>query len=67
MIRSIRRFMREEDGVTALEYGLLAAIVAGALILVAAPAVQEFFRKLFTTLSAAIDKAGSDASTPAQS
>ncbi|MDG2524445.1 Flp family type IVb pilin [Stenotrophomonas sp. HITSZ_GD] len=63
MIRSIQRFVREEDGVTALEYGLLAAIVAGALMIFAAPAIQSFFKKLFETLSAAIDDAGKDATT----
>lgn len=61
MIRSIQRFLREEDGVTALEYGLLAAIIAGALVVVAAPAIKSFFTKLFNTLSAAIDDAGASA------
>jgi pilus assembly protein Flp/PilA len=63
MIRSIQRFWREEDGVTALEYGLLAAIVAGALMIFAAPAIQSFFKKLFETLSTAIDNAGKDATS----
>jgi len=60
---SIRRFLREEDGITALEYGLLAAIVAGALLLVAGPAIRAFFTKLFNTLSAAIDSASASAAT----
>lgn len=29
MNASIRKFLKEEDGVTALEYGLLAAVIAG--------------------------------------
>ena len=34
MNASIRKFLKEEDGVTALEYGLLAAVIAGILIAV---------------------------------
>jgi pilus assembly protein Flp/PilA len=59
MISSIVRFFREEDGVTALEYGLLAAVVAGALVTVAGPALEDFFTTLFTKLDDALDSAGS--------
>ena len=32
MMTSILRFVREEEGATALEYGLLAALIAAAII-----------------------------------
>ena len=50
MNANIRKFFAEEDGVTALEYGLLAAVVAGALVVVAGPALRTFFTDLFNTL-----------------
>jgi pilus assembly protein Flp/PilA len=50
MISSIKRFMREEDGVTALEYGLLAAVIAGVLVAIAGPAIEDFFTALFIKL-----------------
>jgi len=38
--------------VTALEYGLLAAVIAGILIAVGRTQITEFFTTLFTRLSA---------------
>lgn len=52
MVSSIKRFLREEDGVTALEYGLLAAVVAGVIIAVASPAITGFFESIFERLTA---------------
>jgi pilus assembly protein Flp/PilA len=57
MISSIKRFMREEDGVTALEYGLLAAVIAGVLVAVAGPAIGAFFTTLFDKLESVVDTA----------
>lgn len=57
MNASIRKFLKEEDGVTALEYGLLAALVAGALVVVAGPAIRTFFTTLFTALNGMITTA----------
>jgi pilus assembly protein Flp/PilA len=34
MKAQIIKFLKEEDGITALEYGILAAIVAGVLVIV---------------------------------
>lgn len=45
MLQAIKRFVREEDGVTALEYGLLAAGVAAAII-----AFSDSLQGLFVTL-----------------
>ena len=50
MNASIRKFLKEEDGVTALEYGLLAAVIAGILIVVARDQLSTFFTTLFTRL-----------------
>ncbi len=57
MNASIRTFLKEEDGVTALEYGLLAAIVAGALVTFALPQIRTFFETLFNTLTAQLGTA----------
>lgn len=56
-MKSIMKFMREEDGVTALEYGLLAAIVAGILVTIAGPSLTTFFTNLFASLNAAVTAA----------
>ncbi len=32
MLKQIRKFMRDDEGVTALEYGLIAALIAGVII-----------------------------------
>ena len=57
MNASIRTFLKEEDGVTALEYGLLAALVAGALVVVAGPAIRDFFKTLFDALTGMVTTA----------
>ena len=49
-MNSIKQFLNDEDGVTALEYGLLAAVVGGALIAVAPGAIKEFFNDIFAHL-----------------
>ena len=32
MVKHIVRFMKEEDGATAVEYGLMVALIAGAIV-----------------------------------
>lgn len=32
MVKHIVRFMREEEGATAVEYGLMVALIAGAIV-----------------------------------
>ncbi|MBD8634631.1 MULTISPECIES: Flp family type IVb pilin [unclassified Stenotrophomonas] len=51
MNASIRKFLKEEDGVTALEYGLLAAVIAGVLVVVGRDQFTGFFTALFTRLN----------------
>lgn len=59
MNASIRKFLVEEDGVTALEYGLLAAVIAGVLVVVAKDEIGTFFTKLFEKLTSVVDSATS--------
>jgi pilus assembly protein Flp/PilA len=57
MNASIRKFLVEEDGVTALEYGLLAAVIAGVLVVTGRAQITAFFTNLFTRLTALVDSA----------
>lgn len=57
IIKATKRFLHEEDGVTALEYGLLAAVVAGALVVIARPLFEGFFENLFTKMNEMLDTA----------
>ncbi|CAM0997199.1 Pilin [Rhodanobacter sp. Root179] len=54
---SVREFLREEDGITALEYGILAALIATLLVSVFGPGISGVFTKIMTALSAAVDSA----------
>jgi pilus assembly protein Flp/PilA len=47
----IKNFMQEEDGVTAIEYGLIAALVAVAIV-VGATALGGGLNNLFNRLAA---------------
>lgn len=68
MNASIRRFLTEEDGVTALEYGILAAVVAGVLVLAARTGLSDMFEELFsklkTLVGTAVDGSGGSGGTP---
>lgn len=57
MKTSIRNFIREEDGVTALEYGILAALVAAALVAVFYPQIKALYTTLFGDMSTAVGDA----------
>lgn len=51
----LRLFRRDEKGVTAIEYGLIAAIISLALIAgaqIAGPALQTMFTNIGNTLNA---------------
>lgn len=60
MNAKIRRFLVEEDGITALEYGILAALAATAIAAVFGTRLSNFFKALFDTLDT---KAGVTSST----
>lgn len=53
---SIVRFVREEQGVTAIEYGLIAALIAVAII-VALQALGNSLSSNFGEVSSALDSA----------
>lgn len=57
----IRNFLVEEDGITALEYGILACLVAAALVAAFYPALVNLYKVLFTNMGTAV----TNASTPA--
>lgn len=51
LIQQVGRFVRDEDGVTAIEYGLIAALIAVGII-VAVTAVGTELKTVFTTIAA---------------
>ena len=53
----IGRFLREEDGVTAIEYGLIAALIAVAII-ITVTAVGVKLNDTFEKINAALLNAG---------
>lgn len=50
-IQQAARFVRDEDGVTAIEYGLIATLIAVGII-VAVTAVGTQLKTVFTTIAA---------------
>lgn len=58
MIKAIRKFVKEEEGVTALEYGLLAAVVAGIIVAAFQDPLHTFFDSVFTKVNNAAGTAG---------
>lgn len=56
IVRFIKTFTRDEEGVTAIEYGLIAALIAVAII-VAATAVGTQLDAVFTYIAAQLGAA----------
>jgi pilus assembly protein Flp/PilA len=54
MNASIRNFLIEEDGITALEYGILACIVAALLISVFQGNIKTIYTDIMNALSGAV-------------
>lgn len=57
VVHSIQQFVRDEEGVTAIEYGLIAALIAVTIILSATAVGTELvavFTKISTELGNAI-------------
>lgn len=50
MIKSIKNFLREEDGVTAIEYGLIAALIA-VVIITAVTNIGGNLNQIFTNIA----------------
>ena len=57
MNAQLKKFFNEEDGVTALEYGLLAAVVAGVIIFFAKDGLTQVFQEVLAKLSAMVSSA----------
>ena len=56
----IRKFIVEEDGITAIEYGILAAVVAAGIIAVfggTGGGLQKLFGSIMTALTNAVNSA----------
>lgn len=53
MIKSIQNFLNDDDGVTAIEYGLLAALIAVGII-ISATAVGNQLEAVFVAINAAL-------------
>jgi pilus assembly protein Flp/PilA len=62
MNASIRNFLAEEEGITALEYGILACLVAAALAVGFYPNLVKLYGTLMSAISTAVGNA--TASTP---
>ncbi len=58
MITTLARFVKDENGATAIEYGLIAALVSVAAI-GALTALGGSLSNLFTTVSSAVSTASS--------
>jgi pilus assembly protein Flp/PilA len=55
----VRNFLVEEDGITAIEYGILAAIVAAAVVLAFKGPLGILFGQIFSALSGVVTSATS--------
>ena len=55
-MNSVMRFVREEEGATALEYGLLAALIAAAIV-TAVTSLGDSVNSTFNLISGKMDTA----------
>jgi pilus assembly protein Flp/PilA len=55
-VQGLKRFHQEEEGVTAIEYGLLAALIA-VIIIVAVTSVGQNLNVIFNTIAGALANA----------
>jgi pilus assembly protein Flp/PilA len=53
MLNQIRRFVKEEDGATAVEYGLMVALIAAVIVTIVGTLGKQVLAA-FTTVSAAL-------------
>ena len=56
-MNAFKKFLREEEGVTALEYGILAAIVVGVL-LVGAASFKDELAGLWGNITSSLSSSG---------
>lgn len=50
-MNAIKRFLADEQGATAIEYGILAALIATALGAIFYPALKNMYTELFDKMS----------------
>ncbi|MCA8200325.1 MULTISPECIES: Flp family type IVb pilin [Burkholderia] len=60
----IKRFLKEEDGVTAIEYGLIAGLVAVAII-AGVSSLGSNLNTMFSTIGTCVSTVGSSGATAA--
>jgi pilus assembly protein Flp/PilA len=58
LIQGVKRFVREEEGVTMVEYGLIAALIA-VVCIAAVTVVGTQLRATFTTIGTSLTNANS--------
>lgn len=56
-MNAIQKFLKDEDGITAIEYGILAAIVAAAIVLAFNGPLGTLFTNIFAKLEAVVSGA----------
>ena len=56
MVKHIVRFMKEEDGATAVEYGLMVALIAAVIVTIVGTLGNQV-KAAFTTVSGALPTA----------
>jgi pilus assembly protein Flp/PilA len=61
MSKFVTRFLKDESGATAIEYGLIAALIA-AVIITAVTAIGTNLNNTFTTISNSVKSSGTGAS-----
>ncbi|MDQ0014245.1 pilus assembly protein Flp/PilA [Variovorax boronicumulans] len=62
MLSSITRFLRDEEGATAIEYGIIAGLISVAIVAIL-PGLGDKLAVIFTKISTALTSAGT--ATPA--
>jgi pilus assembly protein Flp/PilA len=56
LVQGLKRFHQDEEGVTAIEYGLIAALIA-VVIIVAVTSVGQNLNAIFTKIAGALANA----------
>lgn len=56
LVQGLKRFHQDEEGVTAIEYGLIAALIA-VVIIVAVTSVGQNLNAIFTRIAGALANA----------
>ena len=62
LVTAVKRFVSEEEGVTAIEYGLIAALIA-VVIITAVSLVGQRLDAIFTTIAACLQDSTSEGCT----